>query len=273
MPVSMVSISTARTSSSNGSGGGRPPPPTWRISSPAWPAMRGASARTFWSSRRTATGSWAIRNSCARSTASPARTCCTARRSRRPATASAASRTPCGSCVGWWRRGCRSSWSNTPPVQTARRRCCARSGSSGSSATSPPATSNRSHRPPSDADSRIVRNEGEIVEPVQRPRQRKIGDQRGDRRRRQEAQAQIGRSERQQRVSQRAVEYQEDRLQDAEHDTAVEIEHQRRAGDEQELEGGADQAEPQRSDLAILHVEKVDHDRRGQRDTREEDEL
>src|SRR5262245_16592553 len=177
------------------------------------------------------------------------------------------------SCVGWWRRGCRSSWSNTPPVQTARRRCCARSGSSGSSATSPPATSNRSHRPPSDADSRIVRNEGEIVEPVQRPRQRKIGDQRGDRRRRQEAQAQIGRSERQQRVSQRAVEYQEDRLQDAEHDTAVEIEHQRRAGDEQELEGGADQAEPQRSDLAILHVEKVDHDRRGQRDQRADDEL
>ena len=51
--------------------------------------------------------------------------------------------------------------------RTLRPRCCARSRNSAISAISPAATSNRFRRPPSDADSRIVRDEGQIVEPVQ----------------------------------------------------------------------------------------------------------
>ena len=63
------------------------------------------------------------------------------------------------------------------------------------------------------------------------------------------------RSERQQRPGQDPVEQKENRLQDEESHAAIEVEHERRAGDEQKLKRGADHAHPERADLAKLHVE------------------
>ncbi len=141
------------------------------------------------------------------------------------------------------------------------------------SATLRTASSVSSRRPPSDADSRIVRNERQVVEPIERPGEREIGDQRRDRRCCEEAQPEIVRSERNEREGQGRVENEEHRLQDEEHDAAVEIERQRRAGDEQELEHRSDQAHPQGADLAELHVEQADDGRRQERDQRADHQL
>src|SRR5712691_12963030 len=116
-------------------------------------------------------------------------------------------------------------------------------------ALSPTAGSSRPRRPLADSDSRVVRDEGEVIEPIERPDQGEVGGQGGDRRSREEAEAEIGRAERQQGRGRRRVEREKHRLQGKEHHAAIEIERERRAGDEQELKGGADQPAPKRADL------------------------
>src|SRR5262249_33943805 len=137
----------------------------------------------------------------------------------------------------------------------------------------PPASSRRPRRPPAHADRRVVRDEGQVIEPIERPDQGEVGYQGGDRRSGEESEAEIGRAERQQRGGRGPIEREKYRLQNKKHHAAIEIERERRAGDEQELKGRADQTEPQGADLPELHVERIDYRRRRYRDQRADNEL
>src|SRR5260370_38609752 len=89
------------------------------------------------------------------------------------------------------------------------------------------ATSKRFRRPPSDADSRIVRNEGQIFETIERSDQRQIRDQSGDSRCGKKTQTEGIRPEREHRVGQAGIEDEKNKLQSKEHHAAIKIERKR----------------------------------------------
>src|ERR1700730_6967985 len=115
------------------------------------------------------------------------------------------------------------------------------------------ATSKGFRRPPSDADSRIVRNESQIFETIKRSGEREISDQSRHCRCREKTQTEIIRSKREQHEGQAPIEDEKNELQHQEHRAAIEIEQKRRAGYEQELKRRPDHAQPQRANLAKLH--------------------